>query len=132
MILEWPNFVRFVHGIFVLFILLAPFSNVELLLTYHFIIVPFLWMHWYTNNDVCALTLIESKLRGIENTSETYLGSIINPIYQIQNKDMYIITGILFLITTYNLHYTYNFNLLKQSYHQVLFLLSYLRGTIAH
>ena len=120
--MDWSLFVNVIHTLFVAFILIAPFSNIELLLTYHFIIVPFLWIHWYTNNDVCALTLIESKLRGIENTSDTYIGSIINPIYKIQNKDFYIITAILFIITSYNLHYTYNFNLLKLTFTQLSYL----------
>ena len=120
--MDWSLCVRIIHTLFVAFILLAPFSNIELLLTYHFIIVPFLWIHWYTNNDVCALTLIESKLRGIENTSDTYIGSIINPIYKIKNNDFYIITAFLFIITSYNLYYTYNFNLLKLTFTQLSYL----------
>lgn len=124
--MNWAICVKIIHTLFVAFVLLAPFSNIELLLTYHFIIVPFLWMHWLTNNDVCALTLIESKLRGIEDTSDTFIGSIINPIYKIQNKDFYWITGILFLITTYNLHYTFNFNLLKLTLHQIAFLFKHI------
>jgi hypothetical protein len=124
--MDWSSCVKIIHTLFIVFVLLAPFSNIEILLTYHFIIVPFLWVHWYTNNDVCALTLIESKLRGIENTSDTFIGSIINPIYKIQNKDFYWITAILFLITTYNLHYTFNFNLLKLTIHQIVLCFKYI------
>ena len=120
--MDWPNCVKIIHALFVVFVLLAPFSNVELLLTYHFIIIPLLWIHWYTNNDICALTLIESKLRGIENTSDTYIGSIINPIYRLQNKDIYVITAILFLVTSYNLNYTYNFTLLKLTVNQLIYI----------
>lgn len=126
--MDWANCVKIIHALFIAFVLMAPFSNIELLLTYHFIIVPFLWIHWYTNNDVCALTLVESKLRGIKNTSDTYIGSIINPIYNIQHKDYYIITLVLFLITAYNLRYTYNFSLLKLTINQLKYIIKYPLG----
>ena len=120
--MDWSICIKIIHTLFVAFVLLAPFSNIELLLTYHFIIVPFLWIHWYTNNDVCALTLIESKLRGIEDTSDTCIGSVINPIYKVQNKDFYIITAVLFVITAYNLNNTFHFNLLKLTFNQLGYL----------
>ena len=117
-IVSWNNCVRLIHTLFVIFVLFAPFAPWELIVTYHFIIIPFLWMHWYTNNDVCALTLLESKLRGIESDS-TYVGSIINPIYQIKNRDFYIATAILFLITTYRLNSQFHFGLLKLTISQI-------------
>ena len=114
----WEKIVRFIHAIFMVFILIAPFTNFELLLSYHFIIIPFLWMHWITNNDICALTFIESKITG-EDMDSTYMASIINPIYQIKNRDFYIITAVLFVITTYRLYSKYNFGLLRLSFNEV-------------
>ena len=120
--LSWENCVSFLHTVFITFVIFAPFAPWELIVTYHFIIIPFLWMHWYTNNDVCALTLLESKLRGVESSS-TYIGSIINPIYQIKNRDFYIITAVLFLITTYRLKSEFDFGLLKLSYYQIKYII---------
>jgi hypothetical protein len=114
----WEKIVKFIHTIFIVFILTAPFTNYELLLSYHFIIIPFLWMHWITNNDICALTVIESKITG-KDMDSTYMASIINPIYQIKNKDFYIISAILFAITTYRLYSKYNFGLLRLSFGEV-------------
>lgn len=114
----WEKIVKFLHTVFIIFILIAPFTNIELLLSYHFIIIPFLWMHWITNNDICALTVIESKITGKEMDS-TYMASIINPIYQIKNKDFYIITAILFLITSYRLYNKYEFGLIRLSFNQM-------------
>lgn len=111
----WNNVVRFIHALFIIFVLIAPFTNFELLLSYHFIIIPFLWLHWITNNDICALTVIESKLTGVDMES-TYMGSIINPIYQIKNVHFYIITTVLFLISTYRLYTQFDFRLLKLTY----------------
>ena len=114
----WNNVVRFIHAIFIIFVLIAPFTNFELLLSYHFIIIPFLWLHWITNNDICALTLIESKLTGVDMNS-TYMGSIISPIYQIQNFHFYIITAVLFLISAYRLYTQFDFRLLKRTYSEM-------------
>ena len=114
----WNNIVRFIHALFIIFVLIAPFTNFELLLSYHFIIIPFLWLHWITNNDICALTVMESKMTGVDMES-TYMASIINPIYQIKSKHFYIITAVLFLLSTYRLHTQYDFQLLKLTFYQM-------------
>lgn len=110
----WASVVRILHTLFIMFILVAPFLNYELFLSYHFIIVPFLWLHWWTNNDICALTMLESSLTG-QKSDHTFMGSLIKPIYNIQNRDFYIATAILFAIVTYRLYNEYNFNLVKLS-----------------
>lgn len=114
---NWLWLIRLVHYVTVIFLITAPFLPSELLLTYHAITVPFLWMHWITNNDVCALTVLESAIRK-RDRQHTFLGSLINPIFQIQNKHFYYATGILFIITMIRLYYTYEFGLARQTYSQ--------------
>lgn len=102
--------IKAIHLLFVLFIVLTPFFGNEFMLTYHFIAIPFLVLHWITNNDTCALTLLESKVRGVDD-DQTFIGNIIKPIYNahLTSKHYYWIMAVLFLITTLRLHYTYHF-----------------------
>lgn len=104
--------IKYIHIGFILFVLLVPFIGNEFLLNYHFITIPFLLMHWLTNNDTCALSLMESKLRGMDET-QTFMGRLVKPVYNIQSRDFYIACVILFMITTYRLYYQYQFRELK-------------------
>jgi hypothetical protein len=107
--------IHLIHLLFVLFIVLAPLSNINAILTLHCVTVPFLFLHWITNNDVCALTLAEyhirKKLYGEKvNDTDGFLARIINPIFHFpnDNKDLdrhiHIITFVLFLISSYKLY----------------------------
>ena len=104
-----------IHLLFVLFILLAPFSNINAILTLHCVTIPFLFLHWVTNNDICALTLAEyyirKKLYGEKvNGKDGFIAQIINPIFHFpnNNKDLdtqiHVVTFILFLISSYKLY----------------------------
>ena len=106
--------IRIIHYLFLAFMIFVPFFGGELLLSYHFITVPFLILHWLTNNDVCALTLIESKLTG-KTEDQTFIGNIIKPIYNmhLESKHYYWITAILFAVTTYRLWSVYQFKYLR-------------------
>lgn len=85
MLLIW--FVRLVHYLVVAFFLLAPFSDDQRILTMHLIGVPFLMLHWITNQSTCALTEIEKYLSGKEFDEETFIGSIVAPVYKFQSRD---------------------------------------------
>ena len=95
------NIISFLHLIFILFVTITPFiiDNPIGLLYYCFILL-FLAIHWYTNDDTCVLTLIESKLRGKKST-ETFMGKLISPIYKISNIEIHIFTTFLFLFALY-------------------------------
>mgnify|MGYP003333789315 CR=1 FL=1 len=102
------DFVRLVHILFVMFVILIPFTNNEFLLTIHFIIVPFMMLHWLTNQSVCAFTELEKILRGTTEDSETIIGQIVGPIYKFQspgqeNMFVWFITISLWLISLYKL-----------------------------
>ena len=115
--------IRAIHVCFIAFVLLAPFCPFELLLTYHLMIIPFLWFHWIINDNTCALTMIESKLRGVE-PSTTFVGSVVNPIYEPKTYQYYIITAILFAITVYRLKCQYDFFILKATFGQIKAIMS--------
>ncbi len=98
--------IRSIHALVVAFFLLAPFSDNQQILTLHLILVPFLLLHWVTNQSVCALTELEKLLCGKENDCETFMGQIMGPIYTFQtpeNEDAFIWFAliVLWLFTLY-------------------------------
>ena len=78
-ILLW--FVKIVHILVRIFIVATPFLGDEYFLTLHLVIIPFIMLHWLTNQTVCALTEIERAVRGGCPADETFFGKIMNPIY---------------------------------------------------
>ena len=105
------------HLIVVLFVTLTPFSNSNYFLFMHSIIVPFIMMHWVSNNDTCALTLVEKELRKRLNKDYThndcFTCKIIEPIYHFKNNNknrantIYGITTILWSISLFKLYNRY-------------------------
>lgn len=85
----WNLLVRLIHLVFVLFMILIPFTHAHEYLLLHSILVPFLFFHWITNNDTCALTELEKLLSNKTNSEDTFIGSIISPIYKIESSKMH-------------------------------------------
>lgn len=112
----WIYLVKFIHLIFLLFIVFAPFSNEPEILFLHASIIPFLWLHWLTNNNTCSLTTLEKflqkKFGGEVKPSECFTCSIIEPVYDItknnnSNKLIYGATSSLWLLSLYKLNKKY-------------------------
>lgn len=122
MFLAW--FVRCIHYLVVLFFVLAPFSEDQRILSLHLIGVPFLMLHWVTNQSTCALTEIEKYLSGKVDDEETFIGSIVSPVYKFQSRENLDIVLCLTLICLwlYTLHKVRkdNFSLLRGSFAQFL------------
>ena len=74
--------VQFVHLLVILFIIGSPFFGGEYFLSIHFLIVPFIMLHWITNQSVCALTEIEKLVRGGCESKDTFFGQVMDPIYK--------------------------------------------------
>jgi hypothetical protein len=74
--------IQFIHVLVVCFIVFVPFFGGDYLLSLHFIIVPFLMLHWITNQSVCALTEIEKLVRGGCESKDTFFGQVMDPIYK--------------------------------------------------
>lgn len=72
--------VRCLHLALVCFMVWAPlFSGAEVLLLAEAGYV-LLFVHWLLNNDACALTMLEQRLRGVEK-AESFVQSVVQPVY---------------------------------------------------
>lgn len=84
-----------IHLLVVVSVVTIPFFGTQYWLQQYTIFVPFMVLHWVMNNDKCLLTLLESQIRGTSE-NETFFGRIFKPIYNVKDKDIYIVTFILF------------------------------------
>lgn len=106
--------VKCVHTALILFIVIVPLLMYkEHILSIHLLITGLIMLHWLLNNNVCALTTLEAKLRGVEDTGETFIGKFVNPVYELTDRKIWVITGGLFLICALKLNKYYKFDLLK-------------------
>lgn len=90
------------HILFVIWVLVVPFTSNEAMLVLHLIMLPFLWFHWKVHDDTCALTLIERGLRGVP-AEESFFHNLVSPVYKIQDSDLsslcWVISILLWLVT---------------------------------
>lgn len=90
------------HLLFLLWVVVTPFTNNEPMLVLHLMVMPFLWFHWWLNDDTCALTLMEQHLRGVQQ-EDSFFHSLVSPVYKIRDSDMrtvsWIASIVLWLIT---------------------------------
>lgn len=99
--------IKIIHLLIIAFITITPFTNIPFLLERHIILVPFLWLHWITNNDTCSLTVLESYITDTKVT-DTFIHKIIGPVYNISNTEIYICTFFLLCISYYKMMYIWN------------------------
>lgn len=76
------SFISALHFLIILFIVVAPFTSSDFLLMLHAVSAPGLIVHWALNQDVCALTLLESYARGV-TTSETFIDQLVGSFYRL-------------------------------------------------
>jgi hypothetical protein len=91
-------FIRFIHILFTTFVIITPFSGINTALQLHFFALPLLLFHWITNDDTCFLTYVESLLLGKEK-EDTFINSIVSPIYTVSSKEIWCICILLFCVT---------------------------------
>ena len=126
------NLIVVLHLIFVLFIVLAPFIGNNYFLILHSIVVPFMMAHWYTNNNNCALTVIERNIRKNMNGVETdpddcFTHNLIAPVYDFKKNNadfttfIYLITFILWFISLYKLYDNRRNGKLQRLEHLILY-----------
>lgn len=100
--------VRCVHVALIIWMIWAPFSNHTESLIMHAIFSPFLMIHWVTSNDTCALTVLEKHLRGLDNDGQSFIHSIVAPIYVIPDRSLrtcvFSSTIVLWLVTLHRLN----------------------------
>lgn len=106
------------HFMFILFVVLTPFIGNNYFLILHAIVVPFMMAHWYTNDNNCALTMMEKKIRknlyGEEpDPNDCFTYNLIAPVYDFKknNNDMstiiYLVTISLWVYTLLRLYTNY-------------------------
>jgi hypothetical protein len=102
-------FVRLAHLFLILFIIMVPLCPSSVyLLTLHSMFLPLMCLHWYLHNDVCALTEIEKVLTNRKNNKDTFIGSILGPVYEPKSDNVLKITLVLWSITLYKLNSHFN------------------------
>jgi len=101
--------IRVIHFLLVVFIIGTPFFGSPYLETMHALIVPFIMLHWITNQSVCALTEMEKMVRGTDCDDETFFGQVVGPVYKFKTQkeeNLFVWTLLisLWLITMFKLH----------------------------
>lgn len=102
------------HCLVVLFVLFAPFTNIPAILILHIVFTLCLFAHWFTNSNVCSLTVLESQFRGL-NRAETLSHKFIAPIYEISDSEwsniIWIATFLVMCISIYLLYNSQKFSI---------------------
>jgi hypothetical protein len=80
--------ISLVHFLVIAWNFYAPFSSIPLFRVSYVVFAPFLMLHWVLNDDTCALTALECKLRGLEDCGESFVHKIVSPIYKITDAQV--------------------------------------------
>lgn len=109
------------HLLVVAFVVVAPLTQLPALHILHITFSLSLLVHWYCNSNVCSLSMIESKLRGLDYT-ESFTHRIVAPIYDISkttwSKFCYTVTIILLCVSIYKLIYSPKWKQAWEAYNQ--------------
>lgn len=108
----------FVIHIFILsFLIFAPFLSGNYIKLIHFIVIPFIIIHWVTGDRSCSLVLIETKIREMcdkkVEREDCYASHFIDPIYRFPetykqfSSIIYIVTIVLWSMSTSTLACNY-------------------------
>lgn len=79
--MDLAEFVHYIHLALMLFGVLIPFVNDKQWLVVYSLCVPFLFFHWSTNDDTCAITMLEQYIRGESDKHKTFVGQVMNGVY---------------------------------------------------
>lgn len=101
--------VKLAHVLIVLFVTLVPFIiQVPRLLSLHALFIPLMICHWKLNNDACILTELEKIITNKKNNKDTFIGSILGPVYSPKSNEILFFSLILWSITLYKLNSYFN------------------------
>lgn len=112
------NLIVVLHFVFVMFVVLTPFIGNNYFLILHVIVVPFVMAHWYTNDNTCALTLMEKEIRynlygERPDPNDCFTYNLIAPVYDFKknNNDastiIYLVTISLWVYSVIRLYLNY-------------------------
>uniref|UniRef100_A0A6C0EB64 Uncharacterized protein n=1 Tax=viral metagenome TaxID=1070528 RepID=A0A6C0EB64_9ZZZZ len=118
--------IMLLHSLYILFVVVTPFTNSIQLLMLHSVMIPFMILHWLTNNNTCALTIIEHSLRkriyGTDDVNECFTYRLITPIYdfKMNNEDfssfIILVTIVLWFMSLSKLYKMYKNGDIEQYY----------------
>ena len=91
------NIIFLIHLIFLIGILVVPFTNNKRYLHFYSILIPFLFYHWSVNDDTCAMTQAEMYFTG-KDKDETFMHRLVSPIYKMEENDVNKCTKTLFFV----------------------------------
>ena len=116
------NIIKIFHISIILFILLAPYYDNPLISILHITFSICIMIHWYHNSNLCSLTILENKLRGIEY-DKTFSHQFIAPIYDISNTKwnniVWFITILCLIICIKNLYKSIKISMIKNIYNDI-------------
>lgn len=94
------DIIYYFHIAVVLFVVLAPFTNIISVLILHITFCICLLIHWKMNSNVCSLTVFEGYLRGMDRT-HTFTHQFISPIYDISSTTWCDISTLIVIIVLF-------------------------------
>ena len=77
--MDIAGIVHYVHLALLLLGIFIPFTNDKSWLVIYSLCIPFLFFHWSTNDDTCAITLAEQY---------TFVGQVMNGVYILPEDQM--------------------------------------------
>ena len=83
------NVVRLLHILLIMFIVVVPFIiRVHwTFLLLHASASILLLLHWFAHEDTCALTYLESYLRGVP-VKQSFMYDLVSPVYKIEDAQL--------------------------------------------
>ena len=91
------NIIFWIHLMFLIAILVVPFTNDRRNLEFYSILIPFLFYHWSVNDDTCALTQMEMAITG-QHKEETFMHRVVSPIYKMEDNEVNNLTKTVFFL----------------------------------
>jgi hypothetical protein len=86
--MDIASVVHYVHLALLLLGIFIPFTNNKSWLVIYSFCIPFLFFHWSTNDDTCAITLAEQYIRGESDKHKTFVGQVMNGVYILPEDQM--------------------------------------------
>lgn len=110
--------IQIIHIFVILFVVIIPFTQSPYLLMMHSVFVPFMILHWVTNNNTCVLTIAEKKIRKEvlkeePKKEDCFTCRLIEPVfdftknYEAFSRTTYVLTLLLWSLSTYKLYKKY-------------------------
>ena len=108
------------HILFLSFVVITPFTNINYILLLHSIFVPFMMIHWIANDNTCAITtaerLVKKRYYGNDynDKNDCLTCKLIHPVFDFRKNNekytfiIYLITTGLWIISLYKLYDKYN------------------------